>query len=171
MRDRYRPASAEVRAAAEQAIARLDGLTRDGQLTDGRDIRRRAPDSIEGAHSNLRIAENLARATNPYRKLTHESLTLEALHKGTPSIRLGVSSYIQEGRVLLMTPNGTDYTLTDRRIDSIYARAIYVPNRALLLNRFGHQSPAELIGIARSEAEREARRGRTIFSRFTGRGR
>ncbi len=169
MTDRYKPTSAEIRTAAEQSIARIDGLTKGGQLADGRGIRERVLDPREGAHANLGIAENLAYATAPYRILTNETLTLEALHRGTPSVRLGAGPHT--GKVLLTTPDGTDYRLTDHRIDVIHARAMYVPNRALLLNRFGYQSPAELIGKAQSEAEREARKGKTIFSRFTGRGR
>ncbi len=169
MTDRYRPTTAEIRTAAEQSLARMDGLIEAGQLANGRNIRERVLDPVEGAHANLGVAENLAHATAPYRTLTNETLSLEALHKGSPSIRLGAGPHT--GKVLLTTPDGTDYRLTDHRIDVIHARAIYVPNRALLLNRFGYQSPAELISKARGEAEREARRGRTIFSRFIGRGR
>lgn len=173
MTDRYRPTAtpAEIRTAAEATISRIDSLTNRYVSTEGLDLLRPPLDPVAGVHSNLRIATDLADATTPQRKLTQRTLILETLSSGAPSIRLGLDHARLNGRVILTTPDGTNYHLTDQRINGIQRNAVYVPRRALLLNRFGLRAPQEFIGKARNEAAQEARRGRTIFSRFTGRGR
>ncbi len=167
MTDRYTPSSAEIRTAAERTIGLIDALAINYQLVEGVDLKKRQTDPVIGAHANLRTALDLGDITNPLRQLTQSSLTLERVGN-YPSIKiLPLESGSDIG---LVTPR-TVFPLHDQRIDRIYSGEYYVPRRVVLLNRFGRQTPADLIGKARREAEREAKRGTTIFSRFTGRSR
>lgn len=171
MTDKYipgaRPDSAQVRTAAEIALNELETLTALYQ-EEGIDLRRRHVDPMEGSNANLQIARNLAFATNPLRQVTGNALTLESLGSGYPSVKILPQTF--GSHVGLVTP-GQVYELTEARIHTVFTGGYDVPRRVRLLEMFGRQTPAELIGIARDEAGRDARTGITIFSRFTGRGR
>lgn len=171
MQDRYRPAAtpAEIREGADQTIARLKTLTVDYQ-TRGIDLARWHVDPIEGSHANLVVARDLVTSTDPLRTLTQTSLTLENVGDYYPAVKILHDRRLASSRVGIITPRSI-YTLTDQRIDTIFKGEHDVPKRVRLLEKFGRETPEKLIRKAMSEAEQEARRGRTIFSRFTGRSR
>lgn len=158
----------EIRSEAERTIGQIEELAQDYQRV-GVDLSLRPVNPMMGAHNNLDIAVKLAIETAPLRTLTQSTLTLETYAGGHPSIKIYPSND-PSSSVALATRIDVQ-PLTHGRIDKIYSGIYAVPRRVILLNRFGHQSPAKLIGKARSEAEIEVRRGITIFSRFTGRSR
>ncbi len=166
MQDRYRPAAtpAEIREGADQTIARLRSLTAEYQ-SKGIALTRWHVDPIAGSHANLDVAQDLLDTTNPLRQLTRRDLTLDRLGE-YPSIKIFPSG--DGSKIGLITPHFT-YQFSHQRIETVFNGGFDVPRRVRLLERFGRQTPGQLILKAMEEAQEEARYGRTIFSRFTGR--
>lgn len=169
MQDRYRPTDAQIRTQAQKTIVNLDIL----EATHGAvgDLTAKAADPKKGAHTNLVLAREIANLTFGLRDLTTDSLTLARLDTVTEVPSVGIVYTSSLATAVRLNTYENRLVLDDERIERIYSGRFDVPKRVVLLNRFGLQTPAELIGKARSEAEKEARRGITIFSRFTGRNR
>lgn len=142
------------RNAAFKAVQALDTIAA-GYRGRGVDLNKKPADPVRGAHDNLTIAHDVAIATSAYHALTGSRLVIAEVF---PVPNISIFPGKEDAGQVAITTQRKVIPLTDQRIDKIMKRQKKVPNRALLITRFGRTSPARFFDLARKDVSRSLKK-------------